>query len=308
MTEDRKNTYVFVHIPRTGGTNFWYSTTKAYKGMNTVVNFLDLDHESRAGYGCPDRVPEVARKHLEALQQLPTHTLVHHHDSWGIFKALTGLNLKMFTLVRDPVKHCVSRMGSMRAHLVEGLAVRAGSRDKAMLYNHAPSIAEATQAHQHEVEDAVRKIGERKINYLGHILNSPEEQNYFTGYFANFFMGLRESKPMFDFFPLPKTVLYSQEGIRLLAGAVVQNFDHVGFTEKLDETYDYLQREIGVPISERDVAAQVKPRKKGIDWKNALDAERAILRYVFRYDYMLLATIKKLQAERLEAKRLSWGA
>lgn len=98
---------VFIHVPRTGGSNLWHSCAHSWTKKNDSFWVLDLYHESRMRFGNPYHTDKVISIFRKSISEDKRNLFIHHHTNFGVWRLL-GTNFDYFTMLRDPVERYIS--------------------------------------------------------------------------------------------------------------------------------------------------------------------------------------------------------
>jgi hypothetical protein len=74
------NSFIFFHIPRTGGASFWHSIANSIDHLQ--MNVLDSAHESLSQFQCPRHEEEMLASLLKATSGRPS--IIHVHTRFGL--------------------------------------------------------------------------------------------------------------------------------------------------------------------------------------------------------------------------------
>jgi hypothetical protein len=105
--QPRSKRLLFVHVPRTGGSNLWYSCAYSWVDKNETINFLDLYHESLTRFGSINHASEVVSILADRFSASKIDMMIHHHNGFGIWRLL-GADFDYCTLLRDPLERYIS--------------------------------------------------------------------------------------------------------------------------------------------------------------------------------------------------------
>lgn len=126
---------VFMHIPRTGGSNFWHSVANGYANNNDVINFLDLYHLTRQPGGLLYEL-DALRENKKVIEEIGTHLLIHSHRvNSPIWRDLPK-HSRIFTILRDPLERTISHINHIIGLCVEPAETRDGKVTKVKAVDH----------------------------------------------------------------------------------------------------------------------------------------------------------------------------
>lgn len=94
--------WIFLHLPKSGGTTFKAHLEKHLSWDEELVEFSFWGRRYRETHGRPEfeERPESERQRARVL--------AGHHLAWGVHRLVPGREPRYFTFVRDPAERCVS--------------------------------------------------------------------------------------------------------------------------------------------------------------------------------------------------------
>jgi hypothetical protein len=251
---------VFLHIPRTGGSSIWHSLVAAHDRIQCLV--FDIFHTAVADFGASSRVRE-ALESVAAASAPAGRRLYHHHTPDDIRHWLPpAKELKVATVLRDPVERLVSYLVHLRAHLGDG-ALPSGMKEEILASWTAPFRAAMLDLTT-SIDDLATIAAQE-----------PAFRNYYVAYLSAFLLGhkasLEEPHP-------PITVAL----VDSLVEAGRRCFCTIGRFENLPEAYRQIASafEIGGEIKHHINKAAERP-------KLSASTERELRREFFA-DYELM--------------------
>ena len=281
---------VFVHIPRTGGSNLWHSAAHAFSVGPDPIPIVDLFHESLCRY---DNIQSTARA-AEAFRlfNLP-RCLVHHHTSFGIWRSL-GHDLRYFTILRDPIERAIS-------HYFHSFQLYFELSPNGTDYTRRPEVnPELVSARWGD--DAFGTL--LSVSQQYHLLSNEAivlyfrtrpglTQNYYTQFFHRYFEVVDESDPRI----LPPGEL-NRALVRMLVERIKTHFTGIFFS--VDDAFTFLEALFERPIETRDRMPNRACR--GL-YGNGVRLRRALAPF-FKYDLYLYDRLRPKEGWWTKVRRM----
>lgn len=165
---------VFLHIPRTGGSSIWHSLVAAHDRIHCFI--FDIFYTAQADFGSPSRFRE-ALESVAADSAPAGRRLYHHHGRDDVRPWLPpAKEVKLATVLRDPVERLVSELVHLRAHVAED-ALPSGMRKTILESWTTPFRAAMLNATASIDELATMAARE------------PAFRNYYVAYLSTFLLG-----------------------------------------------------------------------------------------------------------------------
>jgi hypothetical protein len=114
---------VFFHLPRTGGSTVWH--TSSHLAAQHGVPVTDLYHKSQVLRGSPHHPLDTLRDIKASLGGAPPAGLIHHHSFQNLTAELPPDEHHYATILRDPVDRFVSEMFHLRGLMRQDKDLRA---------------------------------------------------------------------------------------------------------------------------------------------------------------------------------------
>lgn len=105
--------FLFIHIPRTGGSSIWHRLVALATQNGTGI--CDIYHESKITFGSPIRASRIITSTRNRIGTM--RCMFHHHTDEPILNAFEDNNVVCSTVVRDPVDRFISEVFHCRAFL-----------------------------------------------------------------------------------------------------------------------------------------------------------------------------------------------
>ncbi len=100
---------IFLHLERTGGSNFWATMCNSYD--RTLVNVVDLYQEARHTFYDKTEL-EVLSIRLTDIRSVPTPVVIHLHSPEPVWKLLNPTDYTL-CIIREPVTRFVSHLNHL---------------------------------------------------------------------------------------------------------------------------------------------------------------------------------------------------
>jgi hypothetical protein len=260
---------LFVHIPRSGGSNLWHSSAQSFFAADRSIHILDIYHESLVRYGT---IHETTRTIKDLDLASFDRCLVHLHTSFGLWRLLEG-DFTYFTILRDPVERAISYyFQSLNRHYNVDMEKRVYSPKQLNTKNAPLDLGDRT------LEPLIR-ISKR------HDLLSPEAIIRFiadgagSNFYINFMRRYFEIEGEHDFC---KPSRFPRFKVRALAEKMKQHFTHVFFS--VEDAFAFLENSFGHKIAQRNWMPNQAPRPL---IENPRRLRRRLLPYL-KHDYRLM--------------------
>lgn len=274
----RDKRLVFLHVPRSAGSNLWHSAAKAFYGKESLY-ILDIYHESLARYQTVFRARKVAEElDLINLKQ----GLVHHHTSFGLWRVL-GNHFTYFTLLRDPIERAIS-------HYFHSLAIYYDideERNECRLKPRVKSNSPGPQLGDDALESFLRISRTHRLMTPEAIIEFMATHrglaaNYYVHFMYRYFEMDDELNPVSLF---PCTI--SRSMVADLARKMNDHFRGIFF--RIEDAFAFLEKTYGRKIRQRNVMRNHALRAR-MDDPHRL---RQLLLPYFQWDYHLLELLRE---------------
>lgn len=295
---------VFLHIPRTGGSNLWHSCAHSWAENSDSLWILDLHHESRARFGNPNHASNVISVFRKLISEDKRNLFIHHHTNFGIWRLL-GTSFDYFTMLRDPVERYISNyFHSLRCYYNVTNEMQCSIKDnfyKAQIAGKAILNQKIDGADKIDLTSVIpfSQMPDEsfeiflKLEVLGIPLYSrealvkfislmPDWQNLYFHLFHFYFNNTKETinNPS-------SQIQINEQAVNTLAKTMRKHFAAIFFSN--EDAMSYLEKYFDLSLCKKNVLPNAAARPDLGD----MDSLRQILSPNFRWDYELLLRINK---------------